>query len=102
MKPKTLIRPWPLRPLYMERVWGGRELETVFQRTLPEGSGPIGESWEVVDRAAEQSVVEDGPLAGLSLHELWTQHRNEIFGEGAPDSPRFPLLVKILDARDKL
>jgi mannose-6-phosphate isomerase len=86
----------------MERVWGGRELETVFQRTLPEGSGPIGESWEVVDRAAEQSVVEDGPLAGLSLHELWTQHRKEVFGEGAPDSPRFPLLVKILDARDKL
>ncbi len=91
-----------LKPLYMERVWGGRELETVYGRELPAGSGPVGESWEVVDREDEQSVVVDGPLAGLTLRELWEKHRAEVFGEQAPDSPRFPLLVKILDARDRL
>jgi mannose-6-phosphate isomerase len=86
----------------MERVWGGRELETVYHRSLPEGADPIGESWEVVDREGEQSVVEGGPLTGLSLHALWEEHRAEVFGAAAPDTPRFPLLVKILDARDKL
>ncbi len=102
MNPDPLTVPFGVRPLYMERVWGGRELAGVYHRTLPEGTGPIGESWEVVDREDEQSVVEDGPLAGLSLHRLWQEHRAEVFGAAAPDTPRFPLLVKILDARDKL
>ncbi len=94
--------PFRLRPLYMERVWGGRMLEKLYRRTLPDDSGPIGESWEVVDRPDEQSVVADGPLAGLTLHELWQNHRPAVFGEGTPESERFPLLVKVLDARDKL
>src|SRR4029078_9349764 len=61
----------------------------------------IGESWEIVDRPEAQSVVADGPLRGRTLHELWTQQRDEIFGD-VPDAPRFPLLIKILDAQEKL
>lgn len=90
-----------LRPLYKERVWGGRMMETLFGRQLPPGM-PVGESWEVVDRPDDVSVVESGPLAGRSLHDLWTDYRGEVFGERAPDAERFPLLVKILDAREKL
>lgn len=93
--------PIRLKPLYMKRLWGGRTLERTYQRQLPAGD-QIGESWEVVDRDAEQSVVVGGQLDGLSLHELWTRHRSEIFGERAPRTPRFPLLIKILDARDRL
>lgn len=99
--PVTLTTPIRLRPLYMERVWGGREIASLYKRELPRTT-PIGESWEVVDRADEQSVVEDGPLAGLTLHELWQKHRLPVFGEHAPAADRFPLLIKILDARDKL
>jgi mannose-6-phosphate isomerase len=96
------VSPITFTPLYMDRVWGGRELERVYGRTLPDATTPIGESWEIVDRDPEQSVVKEGPLAGKSLHELWTRHREEIFGEGLPDSERFPILIKILDARDDL
>lgn len=85
----------------MERVWGGRRLELLYQKKLPTGAR-IGESWEIVDREEAQSVVHDGPYRGHTLHELWQEHRAEIFGEGLPDSPRFPLLVKILDAQDRL
>ena len=101
---KALPCPALLRfaPLYMERVWGGRLLETLYGRSLPDAAIPYGESWEVVDRPGEQSVVKDGTFAGLTLHDLWTGHRQEIFGCDAPDSPRFPLLIKILDARDTL
>lgn len=91
-----------LRPLYMDRVWGGRQLETRYGRSLPDPGLPYGESWEVVDRPGEQSVVLGGRFDGLTLHELWTQHRVEIFGADAPDSDRFPLLIKILDACDTL
>ena len=86
----------------MERVWGGRELERVYQRTLPDPEKPFGESWEIVDREKEQSVVDQGPWTGSSLHELWTNHREEIFGTGFFDHPRFPILIKVLDARDEL
>lgn len=96
------MSPISFKPLYMERVWGGRELETVFGRTLPDATTPFGESWEIVDRDPEQSVVIGGPLEGKTLHELWSQHREEIFGAGLPDSERFPILIKILDARDDL
>jgi len=91
-----------LQPLYMDRVWGGRLLESEYGRVLPEAGIPYGESWEVVDRPAEQSVVREGKFAGMTLHELWTEHRAEVFGAKAPDSERFPLLIKILDAKDTL
>jgi mannose-6-phosphate isomerase len=49
-----------------------------------------------------QSVVHSGPLRGSILHDLWTKKRTEIFGEGMPDTPRFPLLFKLLDCQDRL
>ena len=88
------------RPLYMERVWGGQKLATLFGRQLPT-TNPIGESWELVDRSEAQSVVSAGKFRGTTLHELWTKHRSEVFGDGY-DYERFPLLIKILDASEAL
>jgi len=90
------------KPLYMERVWGGRELERVYGRSLPVPGRPYGESWEIVDRENEQSVVDHGPLDGVSLNDLWTTRREEIFGAGYESHDRFPILIKVLDARDDL
>ena len=96
------MNPITFTPIYQERIWGGREFSTRLGRTLP-GSRPIGEAWEVVDREEAQSVVADGLLRGKTLHELWTDHRAEIFGpRHAQAGPRFPLLCKLLDARDRL
>jgi mannose-6-phosphate isomerase len=96
-----LTQPLVFEPLFMERVWGGRRLESLFGKRLPP-TARIGESWEIVDREDAQSVVHEGPLQGLTLHELWTQHRGAIFGAGLPDAPRFPLLFKLLDAQERL
>ncbi|MDQ3625066.1 MAG: class I mannose-6-phosphate isomerase [Verrucomicrobiota bacterium] len=96
-----LKEPICFEPLFMERVWGGRRLETLFGKRLPQTTR-IGESWEIVDREDAQSVVHEGPLRGRTLHELWTQFREPVFGTGLPDAPRFPLLFKLLDAQDRL
>ncbi|MEQ1861432.1 MAG: type I phosphomannose isomerase catalytic subunit [Chthoniobacteraceae bacterium] len=93
--------PIIFEPLFMERVWGGRRLETLYAKRLPHGVR-VGESWELVDRADYQSVVHDGPLQGATLHELWAKRRAEIFGDDLPDTPRFPLLFKLLDCQDRL
>ena len=84
----------------MARMWGGRRLESEFGKKLPPNAR-IGESWEIVDRLEAQSVVASGPLKVKTLDELWTQHRQSIFGD-IPDAPRFPLLIKLLDAHEKL
>lgn len=92
--------PLTFQPIFVERMWGGRRLESELHKKLPPQK-PIGESWEIVDRSEAQSVVAGGPLGGRTLHELWTQQREGIFGDLA-DTPRFPLLIKILDAQEKL
>ncbi len=89
-------------PLFMERIWGGRELEARYGKALPPGA-PIGESWELVDRPEAQSVVDGGPHDGRTLHDLWAQERDGLFGHRAAAlDDRFPILIKLLDARDTL
>jgi mannose-6-phosphate isomerase len=84
----------------MERIWGGSKLAELFGKNWPPNK-QIGESWEIVDRPEAQSVVANGPLKGKTLHELWSQQRKEVFGD-VPSAPRFPLLIKLLDAQEKL
>jgi mannose-6-phosphate isomerase len=100
MSRNEVTAPLAFEPIFIERMWGGRRLESEFHKKLP-AQKRIGESWEIVDRSEAQSVVAGGPLGGRTLHELWTQKREEIFGD-VPDTPRFPLLIKILDAQEKL
>src|SRR5439155_20359691 len=100
MSRSEVTAPLTFQPIFIERMWGGRRLESEFHKKLPPQKR-IGESWEIVDRPEAQSVVADGPLCEKTLHELWTHHREEIFGD-VPETPRFPLLIKILDAQDKL
>jgi mannose-6-phosphate isomerase len=89
------------KPVYQERVWGGRALESFLGRKLP-GSAPIGESWELVDRPEAQSVVANGPWAGRSLREVITAHPATIMGPAWAKERPFPILVKWLDCRERL
>ena len=90
-------------PLYQERVWGGRALETALGRTLPPpASGPIGESWEIVDRTEAQSIVQGGPFNGFSLRRVLAEHGADVMGPKWPVGKPFPILVKWLDCRERL
>lgn len=100
--PAPAPAPLAFLPIFKERVWGGRALRDRFGKALPPGA-PIGEAWELVDRPEAQSVVATGPRAGIELRQLWREERERIFGaraRGAGD--RFPILVKLLDARETL
>ena len=100
MSELNLTSPLTFEPIFMERIWGGRRLASQFEKKLP-ATATIGESWEIVDREEAQSVVRHGPLRGLTLHALWTHDRQTVFGD-VTDAPRFPLLIKLLDAHEKL
>jgi mannose-6-phosphate isomerase len=96
-----MLYPLTFHPLFKERVWGGRELERLYHKALPP-LAPIGESWEISDRPGDVSVIANGPLAGKDLRWLMENHPAELLGPASPHAGRFPLLIKILDARDKL
>ncbi len=89
------------QPIYQERVWGGRQLESFLRRKLP-GRAPIGESWELVDRPEAQSLITAGPWEGQTLREVMARHAPELMGPAWPKDRPFPILVKWLDCRDRL
>jgi mannose-6-phosphate isomerase len=97
----STLYPLTFRPIFKERIWGGRALERLYKKHLPPGV-PIGESWEISDRPGDASVIANGPLAGKDLHWLMENHQRELLGDAKAASGRFPLLIKILDAQEKL
>ena len=54
--------PLKFRPIFKERIWGGRRLAELFGKPLPEGA-KIGESWELADLPADRTVIANGELA---------------------------------------
>ena len=86
-----------LTPIFHEKIWGGRQLETVFGYDIPDG--PIGECWAISAHPNGDCQIAEGPYAGHTLSWLWAEHR-ELFGNC--EGKEFPLLIKILDAKDDL
>ncbi|HEX3856801.1 MAG TPA: type I phosphomannose isomerase catalytic subunit [Verrucomicrobiae bacterium] len=97
-----MLYPLTFHPIFKERIWGGREIEKLYGKKLPAGK-VIGESWEISDRPGDESVIANGEFAGKNLRWLMENHARELLGDAKPASEnRFPLLIKILDAREKL
>ena len=96
-----MIGPLFFKPVYQERVWGGRSLASDLGRQLPEGQ-VIGESWDIVDREEAQSVVASGPFAGQILRKIIEENTEEVMGPHFDGERAFPILVKWLDCQDRL
>jgi mannose-6-phosphate isomerase len=90
---------YPLRfaPIFKSAIWGGRRIADYFPNAPKEG--PISEVWLVSDVANNVSVIADGPLAGTTLRELMLTRRADL---GLPHHETFPLLIKIIDAKEPL
>jgi mannose-6-phosphate isomerase len=109
---KTMsLYPLKFKPRYVQKMWGGRKLNTVLGKDLPEGT--IGESWELYDfppgvvegsKDWISSEVAEGPLAGKTLHELVGTYGADLHGSVplVGEQGQFPILIKFLDAREDL
>jgi len=106
------LYPLKFKPRLVEKIWGGRKIETDLGKPLPPGR-PVGESWELYDfppgviddsSAWVSAAVANGPLAGRSLHSLIDEFGPALHGDVplVPPHGQFPLLVKFLDARENL
>ena len=94
-----MIPPLIFKPVYKDYLWGGGRIAERFGRT--EVPLRCAESWEIADRDDGMSVVEGGPFAGRSLFELVHNLDDDLLGKGRK-YPSFPILVKLIDAKERL
>ncbi len=94
--------PWPmlLTPILLEKVWGGDRLASFPSKILEPGKR-FGESWDACALPGRDSVIASGPLSGRKLSELCSELDAQLLGPHFAGKP-FPLLLKIIDARDRL
>jgi mannose-6-phosphate isomerase len=99
----VIFEPIPVvfEPILKPKPWGGRRLAQLFDKRLP-GDAPIGESWELSDLPGSESRVVRGPLAGKRVGELIEMWGHGLIGKAELVGGRFPLLIKFLDARERL
>ena len=94
-------KPYPLifKPVYKDYPWGGSRIPETFNRDVPEGI--YAESWEISDHDDGMSIVSNGELAGKSIREILQESPQETMGS-AVEGTKFPLLIKLIDAKQKL
>ena len=98
-----MLGPLKFRPILKEKVWGGDRLRALAGKDVAPGA-KVGETWEVVDRPGEAGVIAEGPLTGQSFRDVLSRHADDVYGPG-PGPLRnglFPLLIKFIDAAQKL
>ena len=91
--------PLLLQPVYKEYIWGGDRLIHEFHRRL--NAGIYAEAWEIADHPDGRTRIINGPDAGSTLSEAIARRGPDLLGKGRTDRA-FPLLVKIIDARETL
>ncbi|MDR0842204.1 MAG: class I mannose-6-phosphate isomerase [Acidobacteriota bacterium] len=92
--------PLVFKPVYKDYLWGGTRLASAYGRTAT--PAVCAESWEIAAHPDGESVVSAGRFAGCGLRALATRYGAALTGTRAPEPTRFPLLFKLIDARDRL
>jgi len=94
---------YPIRfsPAYKDYLWGGRNLEKIV-KVLPEGI--VAEIWSISGHPDGVSVVSNGEFSSTPLPQLVEKLGEQLIGSSlyTRNFTRFPLLIKLLDANDKL
>jgi len=94
--------PLKFTPILKDKIWGGTKLKTIFGKDAT--TDKLGESWELSGYEGDESVVENGFLAGNNLTELIEVYMGDLVGDKVYDAfgLSFPLLFKLIDANENL
>ena len=93
------LYPMKLRPAVKEIIWGGDKLKKEYHKTAPFEN--IAESWELTVRPDGMNVIDNGVYKDMPLGDYLEKGGYGLIGKNY-DADRFPLLIKFIDARDKL
>ena len=90
--------PIKFENLYYQNIWGGRDFEA-FRNNLPEGV--VGETWDISCHKSGMGIVENGELKGKTFENIINEYGHKLVGNKV-STEKFPLLVKLINAREKL
>jgi mannose-6-phosphate isomerase len=96
------LYPLKFESILKDKIWGGSHLREVLNKQ--NASARCGESWEISAVQGNISVVSNGFLAGNNLQELIEVYLGDLVGDKIYNQYgiEFPLLIKFIDANDKL
>lgn len=89
-----------LKPAFKDYLWGGRKLIDEYGKDFD--GDILAESWELSCHPDGPSIIANGEDTGLSLEEYITQEGWEILGVNCKKFSDFPILIKFIDAKQKL
>jgi mannose-6-phosphate isomerase len=93
------IYPITFKPVYKDYPWGGSRIPQTYNRNEPDGI--YAESWEISDHDDGMSVVSNGWMEGKTIRRILQDSPQEIMGTSV-EGTTFPLLIKLIDAKQKL
>ncbi len=89
-----------LKPSIKDYLWGGFRLSEEYGKS--EKKEKIAETWELSCYPGSSSVIENGEYSGITLDEYISKSGPDVIGSRLEPSSDFPILVKLIDARDDL
>lgn len=95
-----MIIPLRLIPAFKDYLWGGTRLREEFNKKCD--FDKIAESWELACHKDGNSVIENGPDAGMKLTDYISKYGKDILGTNCREFDNFPVLIKLIDAKDNL
>lgn len=98
------IYPMKFTPILLSKVWGGDKIKKTYSSAINSELENIGEMWCLSDVEGNRTEVENGPFAENTVSELSEIFMDDLLGEKIFDkyNKDFPLLIKIIDAKDFL
>lgn len=84
-----------LKPVVKSYIWGG----SYFQQFKNIDLDVVSELWELSVRGLDSSIIDSGKNKGKRLDEILSK---EDIGPVADQMPFFPLLIKLIDAKENL
>ncbi len=94
-----MLYPMKTLPVFQDYIWGGTRLRETYGKDI---GNRAAESWEVSCLDLNPCKVANGEFAGLLLKDVISEKRDLIMGKNGAHYQEFPLLVKLLDANQKL
>lgn len=89
-----------LEPAFKDYIWGGTRLRDDFGKNCD--FDKVAESWELSCHKDGPSVVATGEDKGLTLQQYIDKHGKQVLGSKGAAFENFPILIKLIDAKDNL
>lgn len=92
--------PMKLTPPCKDYLWGGTRLKTDYGKVTD--LEKVAESWELSCHKDGCSVIANGEFSGMTLPEYIEKQGKGVLGEDCKSFEYFPILVKLIDAKQSL